>query len=109
MNKLMMRLPAILIGLSIFIFLFHGCILTEIDPPEKKYFDLYRNKSNSILTISLKNIDNEQVETIILDIDKENGLVAQDVAFNGGDKPVAEYIPLSSIIKRAKFAWFSVF
>ena len=99
-----MRLPIILIGLSIFIL--KGCILTEIDPPPKKYFDIYRNKSDSNITVYIKNISNEEITSVTLGVDEEGGLKNQDVAFSGGDEPVEEYI---SDLLRAEFKIIELF
>ena len=90
MIKLIQHGIIILIGLSVF--LFQGCILTEIDPAEKWYFDIYRNTSSATLTIALKNMSNEEINKITLMSNEENSLIAKDVAFNGGEKPVNEYI-----------------
>ncbi|AEM70148.1 hypothetical protein Murru_1104 [Allomuricauda ruestringensis DSM 13258] len=51
MKKLTLHLPTILIGLSIF--LFSGCILTEMDPPEKWAVVKFLNSSNQDIVVKM--------------------------------------------------------
>lgn len=53
MHKLTMHLPIILIGLSLF--MFSGCGLTDIDPPEKRSVVKFLNSSNQNVTFKLIN------------------------------------------------------
>lgn len=91
MDKLIVRLPNILIGLSILVF--SGCRLTEIDPPEKYYFEKYLNSSNKEVTIVLKNSNTSSIAKsfTISKGNEENGLYS-GIAFTGGNKPIENYV-----------------
>ena len=91
MNKLIVRLPIILIGLSLL--LFSGCRLTDIDPPEKHYLERYLNSSIKEITIVLKNSNTSSIvkSFTISKGNEENGLYS-GIAFTGGDKPIENYV-----------------
>lgn len=81
----------ILIGLSII--LFSGCVLTEIDPPEKYYLEKYFNSSNQTVTIKMLDVSEMVVvkSFTLLSGDERSGIY-QELYFNGGDSPVKNYI-----------------
>ena len=80
MNKLIVRLPIILIGLSLL--LFSGCILTEIDPPEKWAVVKFLNSSGEDVIIKMINhpISNNGSD-IIINIDSMNEEGSNDYVF----------------------------
>lgn len=90
MDKLITRLPIILIGLSIF--LFSSCILTEIDPPEKYYIERYLNSSNKEVTIVMKNTTTSEIVEISTISQGQESSLHIDSDFNGGDTPIKGYV-----------------
>ena len=86
-----MRLPIILIGLSLL--LLNGCILTEIDPPNKNYLEIYKNLSSEEVTIVMKNTNTSGiVKTFSISQGREEGGLYSENYFNGGDSPIQEYL-----------------
>jgi len=91
MKRLISHFPIILIGLSLLICF--GCVLTEIDPPEKHYLEKYLNFSNETITIKMLDVSEMiVVKSFLLPSGDERSGLYQDLYFNGGDNPVKNYI-----------------
>lgn len=91
MHKLIMHGRIMLIGLSMGLYL-SGCILFNIDPPNKNYIEKYRNSSNKEITIVMKKMTStEVIEISTISQGKESSLHI-DSYFNGGDTPINGYV-----------------
>lgn len=91
MKVLTSHFPIILIGLSIL--LLSGCVLTEMDPPEKNYLEKYFNSSNQDVTVKMLDVSNmDVVASFSLTPGVEEDGLYQNRHFNGGEDPIKNYI-----------------
>ncbi len=82
-----MRLIIILIGLNLICS--YGCHPFEFEKDEKFYRDIYRNNSNSTITLMFKNDDGESIDSITINIDNEDVFFTRNLV---GDDPISKYL-----------------
>ncbi len=99
MNKLIMRLIVMLIGLNLLYV--YACHPFEFEKDEKLYYDIYRNRTDSAIKLTIKNSNNEAIDSIVINANNENRFLSSSIASE--DAPVNQY--LNSIIS---YDWVNI-